>query len=120
MKESADQHYAALQQIIPKVSRLMLFDYDSSENAFHPALDNPTLAEWRRKNIENYLLVPNAWKRTALQQMECQEDDLFAQPVLKSIDGFFAELILTLIDLVIYILNTLFILSYKSLFDSGN
>jgi AAA domain, putative AbiEii toxin, Type IV TA system len=95
-KESADEHYAALQQIIPTVSRLMLFDYDSSDNAFHPALDNQTLVEWKRKNIENYLLVPDAWKRAALQQMECSEGNLFAQPVLNSIDQFFADANLTL------------------------
>ncbi len=96
MKESADEHYCALQQIIPTVSRLMLFDYDNSDNAFHPALDNQTLVEWKRKNIENYLLVPNAWKRAALQQMECSEDNLFAQPVLNLIDQFFANENLTL------------------------
>lgn len=96
MKESADEHYGALQQIIPTVSRLMLFDYDNSDNAFHPALDNQTLVEWKRKNIENYLLVPDAWKRAALQQMECSEDNLFAQPVLNLIDQFFANENLTL------------------------
>ena len=36
----------------------MLFDYDDSDSAFHPEEDNPALAEWKRKNIENYLLVP--------------------------------------------------------------
>ncbi|ACF44978.1 ATP-dependent nuclease [Pelodictyon phaeoclathratiforme] len=96
MKESADEHYCALQQIIPTVSRLMLFDFDNSENAFHPPLDNPTLVEWKRKNIENYLLVPDAWKRAALQQMECSEDNLFAQPVLNLIDQFFSDENLTL------------------------
>jgi hypothetical protein len=59
-------------------------------------LDNPTLVEWRRKNIENYLLVPDTWRRAALQQIECGEDDLFALPVLNSIDQFFADENLTL------------------------
>ena len=96
MKKRADDHFTALQQIIPEVSRLMLFDYDESNRAFHPNLDNPTLAEWGRKNIENYLLVPDAWKRAALRQMKLREDDLFAQPVLKAIDEFFADQNLTL------------------------
>jgi len=96
MKDSADGHFKALQQIIPTVSRLMLFDYDSAKIAFHPAIDNPTLFEWKRKNIENYLLVPDAWKRAALQQKEYCADDLFAQPVLHSIDQFFAAENLTL------------------------
>jgi hypothetical protein len=91
MKTKADEHFAALQQIIPEVSRLMLFDSDSSGSAFHPERGNPTLVEWRRKNIENYLLVPAAWKRSILKQMAVGEDDLFAQPVLKTVDKFFAD-----------------------------
>ena len=96
MKTRADQHFAALTQIIPKVKRLMLFDYDGSDTAFHPAPDNPILVEWKRRNIENYLLVPEAWKRAALKQMDHGETDLFAQPVLKTIDAFFAGENLTL------------------------
>jgi hypothetical protein len=96
MKQEADEHFAALQQIIPEVSRLMLFDYDSSDNAFHPQYDNPALAEWKRKNIENYLLVPDVWKRAILRLMECCDDNLFAQPVLMAIDEFFVGQNLTL------------------------
>jgi hypothetical protein len=55
--------------------------------------DNLALAEWKRKNIENYLLVPDAWKRSAKQYVE---DDLFGQPILKAIDDFFAGQNLTL------------------------
>lgn len=96
MKARANEHFAALQQIIPGVSRLLLFDYDDSDTAFHPQPDNPSLAEWKRRNIENYLLVPDAWKRAALHQMECGEDDLFTQPVLRTIDDFFSGQNLTL------------------------
>lgn len=96
MKKAAEQHFAALQQIIPEVARLMLFDYDSSDNAFHPKNDNLTLVEWKRKNIENYLLVPDAWKRAALQQMETNEENLFSQPILQVIDEFFTDQNLTL------------------------
>ena len=95
MKTRADQHFDALKQIIPKVSRLMLFDYDS-DAAYHPPDHNPALAEWKRRNIENYLLVPDAWKRAALRLMKCGEDDLFAQPVLIAIGKFFADENLTL------------------------
>jgi predicted ATPase len=96
MKIRADEHFSALKQLIPTVSRLMLFDYDSSDLAFHPDAKNPTLAEWNRKNIENYLLVPDAWKRAVLQQMECAETDLFAQSALECIDEFFVGQNLTL------------------------
>lgn len=96
MKTRAKDHFAALQQIIPNVSRLMLFDYDDSSSAFHPPQDNPSLTEWKRKNIENYLLVPDAWKRAALRQIGCGDDDLFVQQVLQVIDEFFATQNLTL------------------------
>ena len=96
MRRKAKEHFAALQQIIPEVKKLMLFDYDDNENAFHPAADNPTLVEWKRKNIENYLLVPDAWKRAAQRQMEFGEGTLFVQQVLQVIDEFFAGENLTL------------------------
>ncbi len=96
MKERADQHFAALQQIILNVSRLMLFDFDDKDEAFHPDAGNPVLAEWKRKNIENYLLVPEAWKRAALRALRLSEDDLFAQSTLKIIDNFFIDQNLTL------------------------
>jgi hypothetical protein len=90
MKNRSNEHFGALKQIIPKVSRLMLFDYDVSDHAFRPLQDNPSLAEWKRKNIENYLIVPDAWKRAALWQMGCGKDDLFAPRVLRIIDEFFS------------------------------
>lgn len=91
MKRLADEHFAALKQVVPGVQRLMLFDYDGSDQAFHPTVDNPALVEWRRKNIENYLLVPPAWRRAVAQMLQCPEDDLFAQPVLQVVDQFFAD-----------------------------
>ncbi len=96
MKERADEHFKALQQVIPQVSRLMLFDYDERDNVFHPKPNNPTLAEWKRKNIENYLLVPEAWKRTALRLMGYEERNLFVLPVWQVINDFFIGQNLTL------------------------
>jgi hypothetical protein len=96
MKERADAHFEALQQIVPDVQRLMLFDFDDAAEAFHPVAGNPVLAEWKRKNIENYLLVPDAWRRAALQQLQLAAGDLFAQPTLKLIDDFFVDQNLTL------------------------
>ena len=71
-------------------------DHDDSEFAFHPSPGNLVLAEWKRKNIENYLLVPDAWKRVALRQLRLRDDDLFAEATLKLIDGFFIDQNLTL------------------------
>ena len=96
MKERADAHFMALQQIVPSVARLMLFDFDDDSEAFHPKATNAVLAEWKRKNIENYLLVPDAWRRAALQQLQLAADDLFAQTTLKIIDDFFIDQNLTL------------------------
>ncbi len=96
MMRLSNEHFAALQQIVPGVKKLMLFDHDGSEQAFHPEPQNPALAEWRRKNIENYLLVLPAWKRAALQVLQSDEGDLFAESTLKEIDQFFADENLTL------------------------
>lgn len=96
MKERADAHFVALQQILPGVARLMLFDFDDADEAFHPKVGNAVLAEWKRKNIENYLLVPEAWRRAALQQLKLAADDLFSQSTIKIIGDFFIDQNLTL------------------------
>ncbi len=95
MKVRADDHFAALKQIIPNVSRLMLFDFDD-HTEWHPEPNNPSVFEWKRRNIENYLLVPDAWKRAVLQQMECDAGDMVAKIVTQVIDEFFTEQNLTL------------------------
>jgi hypothetical protein len=92
MKDRADEHFAALKQIIPEVLRLMLFDYDERAT-YHPEADNPALAEWKRKNIENYLLVPDSWMRAA---EKFGAGPLFVQPALQAIDDFFVGQNLTL------------------------
>jgi AAA domain, putative AbiEii toxin, Type IV TA system/AAA ATPase domain len=93
MHEAAKEHFEALHQIIPTVQRKMLFDYDSSAQAFHPGPNNPALAEWKRKNIENYLLVPESWKRALQKQIP---EDLLAFPWVSVVDSFFIEQNLTL------------------------
>jgi len=95
MKDASERHFEALQQIIPDVRRLMLFDYDD-RNSFHPPANNPVLYEWKRRNIENYLLVPDAWIRAALRVLDIREDELFASPIKESINGFFESENLTL------------------------
>jgi len=96
MKERADAHFEALHQIVPEVARLMLFDFDDADKAFHPKADKPVLAEWKRKNIENYLLVPDAWRRAALQLLQLAAEDIFARSTKKIIDDFFIDQNLTL------------------------
>jgi hypothetical protein len=96
MKARADQHFSALKQIIPNVSRIMLFDFDDNNTAFHPEATNPTLVEWKRKNIENYLVVPEVWKRAALKKMAIDDTHLWAPQVKQKIDTFFTDQNLTL------------------------
>lgn len=96
MKNLANEHFRAVKQIIPSAKRLVLFDYDSKEDAFHPSDDNSGLVEWKRKNIENYLFVPDAWKRTAAKLVGCEEGDLFFQKIANTIDSFFSDQNLTL------------------------
>jgi hypothetical protein len=93
MKEEADKHFEGLRQIVPNVKRIMLFDYDSADDAFHPEAKNKTLHEWKRKNIENYLLVKDAWHRAAADPIEY---NLFAPKVGEAIDNFFDSENLTL------------------------
>lgn len=96
MKDQAVVHFSAVSQIVPGVKRLMLFDFDNADMAFHPPEDNSVLVEWKRKNIENYLLVPSAWRRAAVQVLESPDSDLFTEPVLRVIELFFSDQNLTL------------------------
>jgi hypothetical protein len=95
MNHDSKRHFDGIKQIIPSTKRLVLFDYDEDET-FHPGDNNPALYEWRRKNIENYLLVPDAWIRAALQKISIGEDDIFSSPIRELIENFFAGENLTL------------------------
>ncbi len=91
MRDKAEKHFKGLQQIVPAVKRIMLFDYDSDETAFNVAETNPVVVEWKRKNIDNYLLVPTAWERAVLNKLNLQEANFFSQPILQIINEFFEE-----------------------------
>ena len=69
----------------------MLFDYDSDET-FHPEPANPALFEWKRRNIENYLFVPDAWIQAATKR------ELFHEPAAQVIVKFFKTENLSLPD----------------------
>ncbi len=95
MRDDSNQHFAGVKQIIPEAKRLVLLDYDE-ENTFHPEKDNPVLYEWQRKNIENYLLVSDAWLRAALRQAGVSDDEIFSGPIRALVEDFFASENLTL------------------------
>jgi len=98
MRENAEKHFKGLRKIVPSVKRVILFDYDSEES-YHPEPGNPALFEWKRKNIENYLLVSEVWKKAVLDKKNKEKSNdgpLFNDPVFKIIDDFFEEQNLTL------------------------
>jgi hypothetical protein len=95
MKSDSDRHFKGVQQIIPSAKRLVLFDYDE-DSTFHPAANNPVLYEWGRKNIENYLLVTDAWERAALKKVGITNEELFSFPISELIRDFFTSENLTL------------------------
>jgi predicted ATPase len=88
MKKNADQHFKGLQKIVPGVKRVILFDYDQ-EDSYHPDPHNEVLVEWGRKNIENYLLVPDVWKRALLDKKNQKSPSLFDGPANEIVDNFF-------------------------------
>ena len=95
MKECSDDHYTALKQIVPALKRVVLLDYDN-EDTYHPDDNNPCLKEWKRKNIDNYLLVPEAWRRAVAIQLNESEDSLLLNPYYGIINDFFESQNLTL------------------------
>lgn len=88
MRKLSDEHYAALKQIVPKLRRVVLLDYDCGDS-YHPDKNNPCLKEWNRKNIDNYFLVPDAWKRAVASVLNEPMNSLFLSPYNKIIDDFF-------------------------------
>lgn len=95
MLEESDRHFKGIRQVIPRAKRLILVDYDDEAVALNPEASNPVLYEWRRKNIENYLLVPDAWKRAVVAQC-IGPDPLGVAALLDAIDEFFQAENLTL------------------------
>ena len=91
MKDATDRHFEGIRQILPKAKRLVLFDFDTADNAYHPESTNQALFEWKRRNIENYLLVPEAWQRAAASLLKLPEGDLLLEPVRKTVTEFFGS-----------------------------
>ncbi len=89
MKEKADNHYRALKQIVPNVKRALLLDQDGDDNALNLPNSQIVLNEWKRKNIDNYLLVYDTWKRAVSRSLNEPMDSLFLHPYNEMIDTFF-------------------------------
>lgn len=89
MLENLNIHFRGLRKIVPDVRRIILFDYDSEETHIS---NNEVIFEWKRKNIENYLLVPDAWLRAAVD-MNIEKDNAAIE---EAISNFFIDQNLTL------------------------
>lgn len=89
MKTKADSHFRALKLIVPDVKRAILLDQDGDEHAINPANNQYVLNEWKRKNIDNYLFVPSAWKKAAAQMLQYEVGSLFMQDYNDIIDLHF-------------------------------
>lgn len=98
MRKKADDHFKALKQIVPSIRRVILLDFDSKDTAINPPSDQPTMNEWKRKNIDNYLLVSDAWRRAVENEIIAngELDGLFLNPYFDLIDNYFASQNLTL------------------------
>lgn len=95
MKDRAEAHFYAMRQINSGIRRVQLLDYDT-DGTYHPDANNPCIKEWKRKNIDNYLLVAPAWKRAIAKQLNEPIDSLFLSPYHSVIDDFFMGQNLTL------------------------
>lgn len=85
----AGTHFRALREIEPSAKQMILLDRDDTSLADE---SNPVLCEWKRRNIENYLLVKPAWQRALLTDGGQKEIDLFSPYGQSSmIDDFFKK-----------------------------
>ncbi len=91
MKKIADEHFNALKNINTDIKRVMVFDYNNDETAFKANEKNPVLKEWKRKNIENYLLIPEAWKMAILDVTNEPTFNLLNSQYVNIINNFFEE-----------------------------
>lgn len=91
MKGRAEKHFNGLREVVPAVERIMLFDYDSDVASLNVGDSNPVITEWGRKNIENYLLIPDPWKRAVQKKYNMASNDLFFQEIIDIVDDFFGS-----------------------------
>jgi predicted ATPase len=89
MKTRMEDHFKALREINPQVKRAILFDFDNA-SVFYSDEKKPVFNEWRRRNIDNYLLVPNAWIRAILHELGQKEGNLFSLEYTSLVNDFFA------------------------------
>jgi hypothetical protein len=89
MREKSDNHFKALKQIVPELKRVLLLDYDNETVAINPPSNQAVMNEWKRKNIDNYLLVPDAWNRAVAKELKEATDNLFLSPYYQLISDVF-------------------------------
>jgi hypothetical protein len=91
MQKKSDIHFKALRQINTEVKRAVILDFDDEKTAINPPANQQTMNEWKRKSIDNYLLVPEAWKRAVAKEMNESIESLFVSPYFGIIDDAFTQ-----------------------------
>jgi predicted ATPase len=91
MMDKANSHYVALKKFVPYLKQAILVDYDNDAVALNPPSDQAVCNEWKRKNIDNYLLVPDAWKRAVENKGDNNITGLFRKPYDDVVDSFFTK-----------------------------
>ncbi len=61
------------------------------ESPIHPEANNKVLNEWKRKNIDNYLLIPDVWRKAVSIMLNEHQESLFFEPYRSIIDAFFTN-----------------------------
>ncbi len=83
----AKNHFNALRKIIPECKNYIIMDLDTGK--LFP--NNPKVFEWSRTNIENYLLVKDAWIASAAFLGNTLFNEEFLQTATAIITKFFSE-----------------------------
>ena len=89
MKVKSDKHFKAIKLINLNIKRAILFDQDGDDNALNPPSNQKVLNEWKRKNIENYLLIPSVWKNAISKKLNEPLNSLLLEKYNLIVENFF-------------------------------
>lgn len=82
MKERADRHFDGARLLSDRAERVMLLDRNNRATLPADTDGNPVLRVWKRRHVENYLLIPHPWQRVVERDFELHRN---------IVDGFFFD-----------------------------
>ena len=89
MLEFADKHFRGCKFLGDGGERVLVLDRNDGKWLRRAELD-PNLFVWRKRHVESYLLVPEAWKRAGLKAAEDQFP-IASQAAAATVESFFRE-----------------------------